>query len=173
MAKQVAALLVAFLLTVTYINAQSPAIKLPPFSGNVNDWESLFTDAQKLQLDSACTVFIYQTNIPIAVVTFGAANTTKADADEFIQKADSMYYQYSNAEKDMAIFLSKEFRVLSFKASNPQSGDTSTFNAWKVKLQGIFSACAQPYIPLLKDGKYAEALIATIKDLAVAVKKEL
>jgi hypothetical protein len=74
---------------------------------------------------------------------------------------------------DMAIFLSKEFRVLSFKASSPQNTDTTKLGEWKAKMHDIFMKCAQPYIPLLKDGKYAEAIMGTITDLAVAVKKEM
>jgi uncharacterized membrane protein YgcG len=63
--------------------SQAPSLTIPELGGNVNDLEGLFTDAQKSQLDSVCTLFAYKTNIPIAVVTFGAANTTKENQDWF------------------------------------------------------------------------------------------
>jgi hypothetical protein len=66
----------------------------------------------------------------------------------------------------------KDFRTLGLKANTPSAGDTTKYNDWKVKMQQVFSAGVQPYIPMFKEGKYAEALIAAIGNLAVGIKKE-
>ena len=118
-------------------------------------------------------LFAYKTNIPILVVTFGAGNTTKEGSDGFVQQVDSLLFDNNASTADMAIFLSKDFRVLNFQNHTPATSDTSKLGEWKAKMQQIFTNSVQPYIPLLKDGKYAEALLATISDLAVAVKKEM
>jgi hypothetical protein len=172
MAKYLTALFIALFACVLQGHSQADAIKIPAFSGNVNDWGSLFTDGQKSRLDSACTVFTYQTNIPIALITFGAVNTTKESSAAFIDKTDSILYTNNNGQAEVAIFLSKEYRALSFKANTPANDDTTKNGEWRVKLQQIFTASVQPNIPLLKDGKYADALISIIGDLAVGVKKE-
>jgi len=172
MAKHITALLAGLFLFTQCAFCQTPAMKIPELTGNVNDFESLFTDAQKSQIDSVITIFAYQTNIPISVITFGPANTTKENSDEFIQQTDSVLYQHHGNGTDVAIFLSKEFRVLSFKANAPARKDTSNLAGWKAKMQQVFTGSVQQYIPLLKDGKYAEAIVATIADLGVTVKKE-
>jgi len=152
-------------------DAQTNTLKTPTLSANVNDLESLFTDAQKGQLDSACIMFAYKTNIPVAIITFGSANTTKENANNFTQQTDSLMFENSSSV-DVAIFLSKEFRVLNFKANTPFDSDTSKIGDWKTRIQQAFTASVQPHISLLKEGKYAEAIVAILSELSAAVKKE-
>jgi hypothetical protein len=173
MSKFLAAIILFLLIGTQYVYCQSSNSKIPTIAGNINDWEGLFTDAQKAQLDSISVIFAYKTNIPISVVTFGATNTTKEGTDAFVAQVDSLLFQNNESRADMAIFLSKDFRVLNFQNHTPATSDTSKLGEWKAKMQQIFTSSVQPYIPLLKDGKYAEALLATISDLAVAVKKEM
>ncbi len=140
-------------------------------NSNLNDWESLFTVEQARQLDSSTKTFNAQTNIPIALITFGTDKTSKDDANNFMLLTDSLFHAGRKSE-DMAIFLSKEFRVLNFKVNSPSNFDSTKFTEWQAKLQSIFLTAAKPYIPLLKEGKYFEAISATIADLGVALKKQ-
>ncbi len=171
MAKCFFVVTVLFIVFVQQAAAQNSVLKIPHLSGNVNDWESLLTDAEKSQLDSTCTMFVFKTNIPVSVITFGSNNTTKENANDFAQQADSVLFQYGNG-LHVAIFLSKEFRVLSFKANTPVQNDTASLANWKTSIQKAFTASVQPHIGLLKQGKYADGLILILSDLSGAVKKD-
>ncbi len=171
MAKCLVVVTALFLVFVQHAAAQNSLLKIPRLSGSVNDWEGLLTEAEKSQLDSTCTMFVFKTNIPVSVITFGSNNTTKENANDFAQQADSILFQYGSG-LHVAIFLSKEFRVLSFKANTPVQNDTANLANWKTNIQQAFTASVQPHISLLKQGKYADGLILILSDLSTAVKKD-
>ena len=166
-------IIIAAIFTVTcslHSFCQTPPAKIPAINGNVNDWEHLFNDAQNKQLDSVITAFSNKTNAPMILVTMGSAVTPLSNIDNFTMQVDSVFHNNHNI-LDMAIFLSKEFRKLTINAQFPSNVDTAQMQAIKERVQQLFQEAAKPYIPLLKEGKYAEALMGTITDLADAIKK--
>ncbi len=104
------------------------------------------------------------------LVTMGSAVTPSNNIDNFTIQVDSIFHNNHNI-LDMAIFLSKEFRTLTINAQFPNNTDTAQMQAIKERVQQLFQEAAKPYIPLLKEGKYTEALMGTITDLADAIKK--
>ncbi|WP_116790276.1 TPM domain-containing protein [Flavobacterium psychrotrophum] len=56
--------------------------KLPKASGYINDFEHLFTDAQKEEINDLLRHFEIETSVEIAVVTISPANTPKERFEE-------------------------------------------------------------------------------------------
>ena len=143
--------------------------KLPAISGNLNDWENIYTHAQKSRLDSAINDFATNTKVQLALITFSSANTTADKIDPFTDAVDSAFHAKRDT-LDLAIFLSKEFRRLIVKAKAPSSATDEQMKQLEIKIQNLFQVATGPHVPLLKEGKFTEALVATIADLKIAVK---
>jgi len=142
---------------------------IPAVNGGVNDWEKMFDALQKARLDSSINDFAAHTNVQLALVTFGSANTTADKIDLFTDAVDSAFHAKHDT-LDLAIFLSKEFRRLIIKAKAPSGATDEQMKQLEVKIQNLFQVATGPHVPLLKEGKFTEALVATIADLKIAVK---
>ncbi len=122
---------------------------IPDPTGYINDYENIFTDNQKIILDSLLKAFDKQNTIEIAILTLDSSQTTALEFDDLVLKI-AKKWGVGKKNKDNGILIGLSSSLRTMRIQNGFGIEKVLTNEYTQKIINIYC------IPQFKKGDYFE-----------------